>query len=307
MSTDVRSIFDDYHIPYKDFGKNTSQGWINTGCIYCQDSSNHLGVNLESGAYSCWRCGSKGKLSNLLRDVLEISSSEAEDIIREHEDFLLVADERSQVCEHDKAVALPTEATKELCDIHVSYLESRNIEDIKGLTDKFGLRYTLHAVSLPYRIIIPVYEDGILVTYSSRDCLGSSQARYKALSKKESIKDISECLYGCDLITRDCEVVLVEGPADVWRMSEALPEVPALGLFGSSITQAQISVLLGISHRISKVWVMLDGGVDMKQKAREIADQISAFGIASCIVFLDEGEDPSSITDIRALRGLYGV
>jgi hypothetical protein len=71
---------DDKNISYSTSGKNVSSGWIGISCPFCGDSSNHLGINLESKVFSCWKCGEKG---NFIKLAMELEGLSFKEIMKE--------------------------------------------------------------------------------------------------------------------------------------------------------------------------------------------------------------------------------
>ena len=50
QNLDAEEILDDLGLSYTSQGKNVSEGWIGIQCVFpdCDDTSNHLGINLQS-------------------------------------------------------------------------------------------------------------------------------------------------------------------------------------------------------------------------------------------------------------------
>jgi len=70
------ALLDRLEVQYITEGPNCKRGWVNVRCPFCDDPSEHLGMNLETGAFNCWRCGKKVK-SAALAKVAGISQAEA--------------------------------------------------------------------------------------------------------------------------------------------------------------------------------------------------------------------------------------
>lgn len=43
----LKQLLIDYRIPFSEQGKNIGNGWIGLKCPFCDDHSNHLGLNLQ--------------------------------------------------------------------------------------------------------------------------------------------------------------------------------------------------------------------------------------------------------------------
>ena len=57
-------------------------GWIGIRCLWCTDSSNHLGISPEKGI-SCFRCGEKGTVIKLVMKLERCNLKHAITIIKE--------------------------------------------------------------------------------------------------------------------------------------------------------------------------------------------------------------------------------
>ena len=70
---DVVSFLEDRAIEIHYPGeKNVSEGWIAINCIYCDDPSWHLGINLTGRQIyiSCYSCKQAGTIKDLILDLL---------------------------------------------------------------------------------------------------------------------------------------------------------------------------------------------------------------------------------------------
>ena len=78
-SFDIIKYLQSRHINYTEEGKNVSEGWIGIRCVFpgCEDMSNHLGIHLESKVISCWVCGRRGSLLNLILLIDKKSTANA--------------------------------------------------------------------------------------------------------------------------------------------------------------------------------------------------------------------------------------
>jgi hypothetical protein len=54
---DWRQLLTDNRVPFIERGPNVKRGEINIRCPFCgsADPSYHMGLNLDSGWWSCWR------------------------------------------------------------------------------------------------------------------------------------------------------------------------------------------------------------------------------------------------------------
>jgi len=288
---DIELIFRDYGIPYKTSGKNVSSGWIETTCPmpYCSDSSWHMGVNLSSGAYHCWICGAKGHIKKLLTILLGISYGESERIIQRYDRGTFPREDMPQEAFSRKThTCLPKECSGVMPELHRNYLLKRNF-DPEEIERKYDLRFSHFTGQYCYRIIIPIYKCGDLVTFTSRDVTEKQEPRYKNQPAAEAVCPAKQCLYNIDSIKKE-RVIIVEGPADVWRLGEL-----SIATMGTEVSSKQILEIR--DKNINKAFVMFDSrkkDPSAPRKAEALAARISAFVKYVEVLYLDDG-DPSDM------------
>lgn len=274
-------------------GKNVAVGWVQMKCFACDDPSNHLGYNLEKHFFSCWKCGTK-QFKPTISALLNISQYEVNELLKQYK-------ERPQsITETDKPkrptiLQLPNGSIA-LSNRHRLYLWQRDFDpDI--LTERYNLYGTGHLGSYKFRIIIPVFHKGEMVSYLGRDITDKSDLRYKACTSLKEVRPHKDCLYGLDDVKGD-SVVLVEGPADVWRLGQG-----AVAQFGMLTSIEQLKLL----KRFKRRYIMLDSGENEFRQSKKLAAMLSGFSGENVVVEMDSG-DPASMTqeDANALMARLG-
>src|SRR3990170_3506093 len=88
---DIESALKSKRILYLDSGSNVSRGNINICCPFCPDDpSYHLGINLETGYWGCWRdSGHRGVTLKRLFKALGWSNSELAELFKEAQEIKL--------------------------------------------------------------------------------------------------------------------------------------------------------------------------------------------------------------------------
>lgn len=276
-SLDVIGLFQSMGLEYKTSGKNVSAGWINIKCNSCMDHGHHLGVNLKSKMYSCWICRDSGSIFSLIKKITKKSNKEVFDILRPflgkivHDNYTKPTTKKSQ------KVVLPTFSMDKPLKIHANYLKERGF-DHKFLETVFGIKYTgqiskykssERVIDFKFRIIIPIYINGVLVNFTARDVSGCSDERYKNCPNDDALISTKDSIYGYDSIRGDT-VVLVEGPTDVWALGPG-----ALGIFGLKYTENQIKLLYG--KELRKCIIFLDNEPTAQKIAKKLAREIGSF------------------------------
>lgn len=282
---DVISYLDSRGVDYATSGKNIAPGWAGMRCTQCLDSSNHFGVNIATGSFSCFRCGAKGNVIKLITIIDDCSYQQARTLADKFQTGDIQRKEQTRAITQ----ALPKFAKKPLPEIHRKYLENRGF-DADLLTAKYDLYGCEHGSNYQYRIIIPVYQRKRLVTFTARAVIETAALRYKNCPVPESVVSIKECLYNLDNVKESA--IVVEGVFDAWRVGDG-----ACATLGTQITQEQIRLL----SQFKNVFIMLDS------EAVNEAEKLS-YALASIVNHVEiihiSAKDPCEMsdTDIRALK-----
>ncbi|MCC6954028.1 MAG: hypothetical protein IT290_07910 [Deltaproteobacteria bacterium] len=71
---------DFYGSRFARLSRPNPRGWSNTRCIFHDDSTPSLGVNLQTGAFKCLACGTSG--SNIIQFEIERTRGSFADVLR---------------------------------------------------------------------------------------------------------------------------------------------------------------------------------------------------------------------------------
>lgn len=300
-------LLDEHRIEYVTRGPNVKRGEIAIRCPFCgsADPSHHMGLNLETGWYSCWRNRSQhsGKSPlRLIMALLRVSYGQARDIAGLGDDYMdpdgfdAIA---ARVMGRNKGEAQPTATERRFLDLdpgflpitdkirtrrHWNYLYSRGfdrtqrgVEEVDLLVDQYKL---VAGLSGPWRdrVILPFYLDGKLVTWTGR-AIGPALRRYRDLELDHSLLGPKETLYNVDCIHKGGKVlVLQEGPFDVLKVDFYGKRlgVRSVGLATNSMTEDQALLLKAAEGKFDKLIVMLDtksemGVVDSMRMKQQLA------------------------------------
>jgi hypothetical protein len=174
-----------------------------------------------------------------------------------------------------------------------AYLSGRGF-DPDYLVRKYKIQGGGIAGRWKYRIIIPIFFNGQVVSFTARDITGKQDPRYKNLSIEESVVDPKTIFYNIDN-ARGSTVCLLEGPADVWRMGNDF-----ICSFGTSMEEAQIKFL---SRNFKEVLIMFDPEPLAQQKARKYAEALSVIGgLSTYLIDMEYECDPGDLSDDQARR-----
>ena len=295
MAIDFKRLFDDLHIKHRD---DLPRNWIHANCPFCRnppDTHFNGGFNRIEVRYTCFRCGSHYYVDALSK-IMNVSPSEVKNTLKGYE---YITDEKApeRVAKgHD--LELP--GYYKLEQSEKEYLEQRGF-DVNYLQRKFHIRGGGICGTWSYRILIPIYYNHILVSWTGRSILprdyidANKIPRYKNLSIEQSVINSKEIFFNLDNCFKD-EVILVEGPMDVLRGNDN-----CICSLGNSVTREQE---LFLKKRFKKVFVAFDNEPAAQDKARHLGMNLSSVGLKVEVVNICEDfnkNDPGELTEEEML------
>jgi DNA primase len=291
----IKQFLNENGIDYSTGGKNVSKGWIGVRCPFCDDTSDHFGIRLKDFRTRCWKCGLHS-FPKYLVEVLGLSWREAKETIQDLDD----APDEPVRYPNQGRIVLPRECTDEFPKIHLKYLKNRGFNPRK-LIRKYNLKACYTTGKYAYRIIIPIYDNGRLITWTSRDVTGK-QSRYRAASIEESAVDPSEAIYNFDNVKEYHDAFLVEGPTDVWKMGDG-----SFCFMGVKYSQKRFARI--IEKNIRNLFIFYDQDRTGNSNARQIAKLLAPLVKKVRVVKLNNNfakgcDDPGSMSfdDIRKVK-----
>lgn len=286
INFDVISYLQSRNIPFSYSGNNVSSGWVGINCIFCIDGSNHLGINLSSGSFSCFKCAEKGNAIELIQEIDGVDAKTAFSIMNEYTEGFFSPREKT----YQSKVKFPPGTSKNFSEKHLSFIENRRYE-AQAVIKQYDLFATGPLGDYKYRLIIPVFLKNRIVSFVGRDVTDKSALKYKNSSEQYSIKDVKQCLYNMDSVIQD-RAVIVEGIFDAWRIGDG-----AIATFGTQYTREQLRLLKGLK----RVFVLYDN--DAISIAHKLAYDLTSIVPQIEVLELSEG-DPDNLTeeDVRSLR-----
>lgn len=264
-------------------GKNVIPGNVNIRCPFCSDQSNHLNCNPDKETVFCWKCG-----NHSLWDLLDTIGTKARAYYLEKYRTGKKTKARYPGTKAVAAACKMPSTEPELNPRAYQYLESRGFDPVE-LQVCYDIRSTGPIGTHKFRIIIPVYYRGQVVSFVGRDYTGRQQLRYKTASRDEEAVHHKSILYGLDACEDLETVVVVEGIMDAWRLGPG-----AVATFGTTVTAAQINVLAGLRKSIV---VLFDNEPEAQQKATELIAALELLGCYAVRMELNDGvKDPGELS-----------
>lgn len=286
---DIVKLYQDHAIDFIDGDsqhRHARPGWVNTVCPFCTGNPGyHLGYNLETGNFVCWRCGFHKRIDALV-EILQIRKDSAILLAKKYGGGITLQRQQKNVKIGIKALKLPSHTN--LQPQHVKYLQGRGF-DAEFLQEFWGLRGTgpvsmLDGIDYKHRILAPIYWRNQIVSFQTRDITNKHKLKYITCAKIREIVHHKHLLYGKQELWTDT-AVLVEGITDVWRFG-----VQAVCGFGIKTTPKQLKIL---ARQFKRVVVAYDEDPQAQRQARKIVNELRFRGVQCFAAQLQQ--DPASM------------
>lgn len=256
-------------------------------CPFCQDERPRLYANAETGAWICFRCEERGGPYRLLREVVELDHFQAMrawERIKSKETRPPPLRPKVEQVPVEQGITMPPEVHPLLSPrasserIFWDYLRRRGLSATEVRQNRMG--FALRG-SYAYRVVIPVYSEGVMWTFVARSIIGGEP---KTLHPPGSHP--GHALFGIDRVTSPL-IYLVEGIFDAIKIG-----TDAVASLGTNLSARQRALL---RHRGVKAVVLLwDGDEPGRHGAARIADQLHAARFDVRVALLPPGHDPAS-------------
>lgn len=283
MTFDGLAFLKEFNIPFVTHSPNVSQGWVGLKCPFCGDKSDHLGLNLSVGAFSCWRCGSKGTIETI-QHLLGIPRQDASRIYAQ---FLVRKVGKNEASYRPKAsasqVILPG---RDFTRTERKYLERRHLVSAIG---RYDLRSGGISGDWAWRIVIPIILNGVIVSATGRYIVKPPEGvpKYKTLSHEHEIIHHKHLLFGLDYV--EDRIVVVEGPIDAIRGGAG---------FASSFGITMMPEQLALLSKYKDVVFLFDNEDQAQRQAEKYATMVAMLGNSNVEVARLEGiKDLGDATD----------
>lgn len=289
--TDFKSILEQHQIPFVD-GQGEHEhgrdGWINFDCPWCSKGWGHyrMGFNTSAGYVNCWSCGKHGLVATLV-ELLSLPYNHVSEILQ---DLPRVQRRRSESLSASRT--LVPDGVGPLLPAHANYLQGRNFNP-RRTARRWGLKGIGTASRLAWRLFIPIFLHGEMVSWTTRSIQANAHQRYHSAKPTEEKFCHKHLLYGEDE-AKDT-IIIVEGPPSVWRIGPG-----AVALFGTGFTRSQVLRMASYPVRV----VCLDNESFAQKKARELCKLLQVFEGRTYNVVMETGKAPDEASDeeVQELR-----
>lgn len=281
-------------------------------CPFCGKAA-HFYINVETGAYICFKCEERGKsVAGIIAQVEGLTWERARalmmrrSVVFRRKETTQSLQERIRKLRHVAAkeepeaeVAVDFDLPPDFVPVHKDgkwntpvYLKERGIT--KATADAWGMGFCRRG-HFGGRLIIPVLcPNG--KSFTARDTTGEQQPRY--LNPKGA--DHGRLLCGWNMADKTGDLVLVEGPLDAVKMWQH--GIPALALMGKELHGEQFAMLLKRYPADTTVTVLLDpeeATAPYKAATRLLVRYTDVY-----VAKLPEGTDPGDSTPEEARKAM---
>lgn len=285
MKLDYEKLFQTYGIPFRTSGdEHCTEGWMSTFCPFCSPDKYHMGINLASGKFNCWACGSHS-ITQALCAILKLSTFELQKVI-----LRFPADPAKREAYSRTSLSLEKECllpagSGALNKKHKEYLRSRHFNPVL-LEDLYNVCGTPHYASIGSRIVMPIYWQDRIISWTARAIVEEGPRYLKCPKAKESFP-AKQVLYGWEYIVKKC--VVVEGIFDAWRLGPG-----AVATMGLGFSPEQVSLL----SALDQVFILFDSDKPAIKRTHDMARRLSA--LVDVEILQIEASDPAELSKKEA-------
>lgn len=317
----VIDLLESRNIDYATHGKNVGKNFVGVNCPLCgDDESYHAGFRVDedgnyAGSWNCWRDDTHGGKNPaiLVRGLLNCTLREAHELVSQNGPRLETFSDKmksflrdgSKEEDPDFTLSMPPEFKKHneirFTKKFNNYMSNRGFTEsqVRNMSELYDLRFALSG-DWANRIIIPIYEDGDLKTWTARHIDKDHYVKYKTLSRKhegdyqakESIKNL---IFNYDELKEGGnKLYIVEGPFDALKMDffGRSHDLRATSLFGKQASNRQITLLMNLSDVFNDVVIFLDS--DAYKDAMYLQKKIARANVRYKFIF--GKRDPGDFT-----------
>lgn len=284
---EFRELLEEHGIDTAPAGHDhNTAGWINFDCPWCSPGWVHyrMGYNIRGRFVNCWACG-RHELVSTVTELLGKSTGVVSRLLRDIPEGQKV----------DKVPRGKLELPHGLFPLmlpHRKYLKHRGFDwlTIRRLWEIKGIG--ISADGLSWSIFIPIFYNGVMVSWTTRSLHDEHKGRYIAAKPNQEAIDHRTLLYGEDYVRH--AAICCEGPTDVWRIGPG-----AVCTFGTGFSGGQVVRLAKFPVRV----VCYDSELAAQRRARELCNQLEVLPGETYNVVLN-AKDPGSASDeeVKELR-----
>lgn len=284
----VEDILRELGVPYLQHGAHhhSTPGRLQIDCPFCSPRSKRwrMGIKKDKNSAACWTCGWHS-FTDVLKQITGWDGRRVQEYLKP-----VIFVQGKKTPQVNRGTLVVPKAVTNLLPVHRDYLTSRGY-DPDQLATLWGIKGIGLAARLAWRIFIPIFVNGEMVSWTTRAVVEDTK-RYINARADEEILPAKNVVGGEDYCRSS--IIIHEGPFDAFRTGPG-----ATWLGGLEWTRAQI---LAISKYPVRV-ICFDNEKVAQRRARLLLSILESFPGETHNVIL-EGKDPGSAPEeeIKALR-----
>jgi len=226
---------------------------------------------------------------------LRVAESEAKRILSKYQGRAISSKDQAHADAkiNFKRFRLPPD-TGPLRKSHKTYLEQRrfHIETLERVWGVLGIgpASVMDRIDYKHRVLIPIYWDGMLVSFQTRDITGKARLKYITCPKSRERIHHKHILYRANRSSSG-KGICVEGVTDAWRIG---PEY-AFATFGIQYTPQQLRL---IAKNYKHVMILYDSESQAQKQAKTLEIELQARRVNAWSRMIDG--DPADLSDEEA-------
>ncbi len=288
----IIEILEQFDIPYRMQGEthHATSSFAQVDCCYCSPNSNRwrMGISLQGFTCLCWTCGQHSFFDTLK----ELTGLPSHEVIKLKSGIDSTYRERK--VKHKGKLILP-KGLAPMLSCHKKYLRGRGFDPEK-LERLWGIQGIGLASKLAWRLFIPVFQQGEMVSWTTRSIVDEGVRYINAPPESEAVP-LKDCVGGIDYARHS--IIVTEGPLDAMNLGPG-----AVCTYGVNVTSAQINLLRHFPMRT----VCFDSEPSAQKRSRDLCRELSLHpGRTLNLINEYEGKDPGSFSpeSIADLRRKY--
>lgn len=233
----IVEILEQQNFPFVRSGPNVARNHINVKCPFCNDDpSEHLGINCETGYWSCWRDRShRGRKPHYLLQALlgwsyhRIDSllgvsadpsglTQAVTALQRPPSRISTSAQKSFYKWPDGAVRIEPRSWMMMYWNYLVRARGFDESSLQALIDAYDLRACRSDQDgWSTRILFPIYNTTHKLVAMTGRAIGHQTLRYKSTQQHEGM-NIKHTLWRWETLCDDSILVLTEGPLDALKL-----------------------------------------------------------------------------------------
>lgn len=276
----------DKNIEYYTEGENCKEGWVNVRCPFCNDASNHLGINEDTNIISCWRCKTSGTIFKYVMKMERMSFEQVTSLLSNYK-RIVYNKVLENITRNSVACKIPkTNKFPPIPKMIKDFLNNRGISE--GNLIRHAEGWTGPYDKYPMKIFFPITYKRRTVTYVMRDFSGKADIKYVNYPEEESEMSAKDLLYGYDEAPNNSVLVGVEGIIDKLKLGPR-----AVAFLGVGFTKQQV---LKISEKKpKKFYILFDTETQAQKLAKNLAQAI--WFCPTEVIQLTHHNDPGELSE----------